>query len=327
MAAKLYPFGIANAISSSFKLLLLAEGFTAGQRPHFSSLCHEFVEAMLATTPFNRTRARPEWLTVIKVFLPSVNAGPRIGPPSAHSTALGSFVDAASKRLVVDHVRLGTVLAAQTLTTASGAVRLSEIFGHSGVHYGANGALIAVVTPAIADPDGADDHVLPALEGEYHAVATTANGLWHQVILRGIGASLGLIDEFELATPAFAQAAEDSIELANAPNVVFSDTPPAMNSDFPAWGHLMSAAEWLLPADVHPHPAGDNPNTAVPAAPYSEGRISFWEGGAGYRRKIYRSAEDCLMRRAPGRGVLPARAGAVAFCPVCRAHIQSAIGG
>jgi hypothetical protein len=325
VASKIHPYGIGNSLDASFKLILVAEGFTAAERGAFSALCHGLVEAILATTPFNRTRVRPEWLTVLKVFMPSTDPGPRLGGASGHSTLLGSFVEGATNRLVVDHAQLGAVLASQSVTTAAGLVPLAALYGAGGITYGVTGGLVAVIAPALANPAGADDHVRPGA-GQYHLVATTANGLWHQVVLRGMGTALSLADEYERDGAAFATATNASPEFANAPNVIFSDAPPAMNADFAAWHHLMSPAETLAPAVVHPRPAHDLPNTALPAAPYAAGRIAFWEGGAGYRRKAYRPAEDCLMRRAPGLGYLPARVGAVGFCPVCVSHLRSEIG-
>lgn len=59
MASKIYPFGIGNSLEASFKLLLVAEGFTSTQRGQFAALYADLVEALLSTTPFNRTRARP----------------------------------------------------------------------------------------------------------------------------------------------------------------------------------------------------------------------------------------------------------------------------
>lgn len=327
MASKIYPFGIGNSLETSFKLLLVAEGFTSAQQGQFAALCVDMVESLLSTTPFNRTRARPEWLTVIKAFSASTSSGPRVGSASGHSTVLGSSVDTATNRLVIDHARLKTLLDAQVITTAGGTRPLAEYFAPNGVYYGITGSLIAVMTPAVSNPAaGADDHVRPSVAGEYHLVATTANGLWHQVVLRGIAFALGLVDEYERAEADYAVAPAESTLLASAPNVVFSDTAPVMNSDFIAWRDAMSPVEWLSPAQVHAHPANDLPNTAVPAAPYTADRIAFWEGGAGYRRKAYRAAEDCLMRRAPGLGYLPARTEAVSFCPVCISHIRSVIG-
>ena len=327
MASKIYPFGIGNSLEASFKLPLVAEGFTSTQRGQFAALCVDLVEALLSTTPFNRTRARPEWLSVIMAFSASAGAGPRLGSVGASSTVLGSYIDTSTNRLVVDHAQLTTLLQAQVITTETGTQPLSDYFSPGGVIYGITGGLIAVITPAVSNPAaGADDHVQPAVSDQYHLVATTANGLWNQVVLRGIAATLGLADEFERADSAFAAATDTSPELANAPNVVFSDNAPVMNSDFVAWRPTMSPVEWLAPAQVHPRPSNDLPNTAVPAAPYAADKIAFWEGGAGYRRKAYRAAEDCLMRRAPGLGYLPARAEAVAFCPVCISHIRSVIG-
>src|SRR3954453_12787469 len=125
LASKIYPFGVGNTLDASFKLILIPEGFTLPQRGQFAALCHDLIEALLAATPFNRTRARPEWLTVIKVFSPSASSGPRIGGAGEHATVLGSFVDAVSNRLAIDHALLAALLNTQVITTATGTTSLA----------------------------------------------------------------------------------------------------------------------------------------------------------------------------------------------------------
>lgn len=170
MASKIYPFGIGNSLEASFN-----EGFTSAQRGQIAAMCADLMDALLSTTPFNRTRVRPEWLSVIKAFSASTNSGPRVGNAPGHSTVLGSYVDTASNRLVIDHAQLTTLLQAQVITTATGTQPLSDFFAPGGAIYGVTGGLIAVITPAVSSPAaGADDHVRPAAADQYHLVATTA---------------------------------------------------------------------------------------------------------------------------------------------------------
>lgn len=327
VVTKIYPMGIGAQPEASFKLMLVAEGFKRTSRGQFASLCVEMVETLLATTPFNRTRVHPEWLSVLGIFEPSADSGPRVaGSVAGHSTLLNSAVDAATHRLDIDHSKVTALFQRQTITTSNGTRSLSDLYGFNGITYGTTGGIVAVITPPIADPAGADDHVQPSVLGQYHLVATTANGLWPQVVLRGIGTALGLADEYERAEPDYAVAQADAVEFHNSPNVVFRESPPLRNADIAAWRHVMSATQRLSAVVVHPHAAGDLPAVQVPVAPVVDRGIAFWEGGAGFRRKAYRSAEDCLMRRAPGLGYLPARTGAVPFCPVCISHLRSTIG-
>ena len=327
VVTKIYPMGFGVQPEASFKLMLVAEGFSAPSRGQFASLCVEMVEALLSTTPFNRSRAHPEWLSVLRVFEPSSDSGPRVaGSAAGHSTLLNSSVEPATQRLDIDPAKLTTLLQRQEVSTSNGTRRLSDLYGCNGITYGLTGGIVAVITPPIDDPAGADNHVRPAELGQYHLVATTANGLWPQVVLRGIGTALGLVDEFERPEPEYAIASTDAGVFQNSPNVVFCDAPPQRNSDVAVWRHVMSATQRLSAAIVHPHVAGDLPDSVLPAAPVVEGGFAFWEGGAGFRRKAYRSAEDCLMRRAPGLGYLPARASFVPFCAVCISHLRSTIG-
>ena len=65
------------------------------------------------------------------------------------------------------------------------------------------------------------------------------------------------------------------------------------------------------------------PDNTIDAVPMTPSTIEYWEGGGGYRTKVYRSAHDCLMRRRIGESRLPVSAGRVAFCKVCTQHLRN----
>jgi hypothetical protein len=64
MASKIYPFGVGTPLDNCFKLILVAEGFTAAQRGDFAAICQDMLDALLA--PSHRRRriegfAEPGW--------------------------------------------------------------------------------------------------------------------------------------------------------------------------------------------------------------------------------------------------------------------------
>lgn len=54
-----------------------------------------------------------------------------------------------------------------------------------------------------------------------------------------------------------------------------------------------------------------------PTLSFSYKTIELWEDGGGYRKKIYRAAHDCLLRRRIGDTTLPVKTKRVSLCPIC----------
>ena len=52
--------------------------------------------------------------------------------------------------------------------------------------------------------------------------------------------------------------------------------------------------------------------------PFSYENIELWEGGGYFRKNVYRSAYDCLLRRRIGDSSLPVKAIKTAICPICQ---------
>jgi hypothetical protein len=305
----------------AFNVVLLAEGYLAAEGSAFHAACLDFVDRLLLVPPFNLTRINPGWLNVYKRFLPSGSAGPSAGPAAAGRTVFESSLDAATGRLTASAARVVAVIDAETIEYAGSILPLNQFVGVSS-RAAAGMTLLVLLLPPHASPGGGELEYLPGA-AEYYFVATTQNGEWHQVIMRAMAGMLGLGDEFELAGPEFLAPATGVDRAALYPNVVPRVSPPLLNKDVARWRPLIGPARQNSPATVHPRtaPAGtpDNTLSAVPATP---SEIEFWEGGAGFRTRVYRSAPDCLMRRRIGDGNLPVRQRRVPFCRVCRKFLE-----
>jgi hypothetical protein len=305
----------------AFNVILLAEGYLAAEGSAFHGACLDFVERLLLVPPFNLTRINPGWLNVYKRFLPSANAGPAAGPAPAGRTVFESSLDAATGRLTANPARVAAVVDAETVEYGGSILPLNQFVGVSS-RAAAGLTLLALLLPAHASAAGGELEYQPGA-ADYYFVATTQNGEWHQVIMRAMAGMLGLADEFELPGPEFLAPGTGADRAALHPNVIPRATPPLLNKDVARWRPLIGLARQNSPATVHPRTAPPGtPDNTLSAVPTTPSEIEFWEGGEGFRTKVYRSAPDCLMRRRIGDANLPVRGRRVPFCRVCRKFLQ-----
>ena len=117
MLRKLFPSGFSNSPFNSFKLVLVAEGYRAGETARFIGDCMDLIEALFSTAPFGLTRMRPGWLSIYVGFTPSGQSGPAINTPAAASrTAFESSLTTATGVLTLSQAKINAWSAAETLT-------------------------------------------------------------------------------------------------------------------------------------------------------------------------------------------------------------------
>jgi len=327
MLHKIFPSGVGNSIAHSFRLILVAEGFTQTQGPAFALACTELVQRLILLPPFNITRVRPEWLSVYRVFVPSANAGPASGAVVAGRTAFDAAIDPGTGALTVDAVKVTADLDAQQFDDGGGAQPVAQFLRKGPLPNVGAGYLIALLLPSVAVPAQGGEYEHDPADDEYHFVATTMNGEWHQVIARGIGMSFGLGDEYESAGAPFLAPADGINKAMPYPNLTYFETNPTLNKDALRWRGLFSRAQLNSPAVIHAKAAGAAaaPDNSINPFPVTPGTVEFWEGGGRFRSKVFRSAKDCLMRRRIGDPALPVRTAPVPFCVACRSYLKHCI--
>jgi hypothetical protein len=325
---KIFPGGMAALPTVTFKLVILAEGFTTDQEQVFYNNCNELVGSIFSTSPFSLTRHFPSWINIYTYFQASASEGCAVdvaAPPGR--TAFGSSLVSATELLSFDTASINDFINNVFIQQGDNSEHLSTHISKGSVMYGGLACLVVVLLPATGGSGGEYEHT-PA-EDDYYFVATTQDGEWHQVAIRAIVKCLGLCDEFELSGADYASPGADEAMFYNTAsrNLVYFDTPPgaAPDSSF-KWRKLLSSTQQLLPLEVVAHP-GDaaTADRSISAEPVSSQEIKLYEGGGGYRSKIYRSSFDCLLRRRIGDTSIPLRKQQVPFCPVCLEELQGFI--
>mgnify|MGYP001186273864 CR=1 FL=1 len=164
----------------------------------------------------------------------------------------------------------------------------------------------------------------------YYTIFTSVDSHAEQVILKEVGRILGLGDEFDKPGEEYLKPTEiqgDYIR-ANIPNLYYapeiSTGPnPSIEEQF-IWRYLFDRNyNSLVP--IHKKNTPEEVNRTLPAANVSYKNIELWEGGGGFRTDVYRSAEDCLLRRRIGDSSLPVKSTKISLCPICEFYLRNNI--
>lgn len=328
MLRKIFPFDAESSFFNSFSIIFLAEGFRAAESGLFTSLCLDFTNKLLEYPPFNFTRINSNWLSIYTSFAPSNNSGPAINTTAAADrTAFGSTLNTTTGAMAFNQAAINTQIDNANMNYGGSSYRVSDILSKGGMNIGHTGTLVVLLLPPMAGhAEGADFESTP-LETDYYFIATSADGLWHQAIIRGICKLLGAGDEYELAGVGFLQPdvnAQKAIRLY--PNVQYFNPVPTTLTSASKWYRLFSVVKRGLPVEVH-RKAGDTsmPDDTLSAELVSYDKPIFHEGGGGYRTTVYRSCKDSLMRRKLGSLQLPLRSTPLALSPASFHFIKNVI--
>ncbi len=306
----LQPDSPRATVADSYSLLVIAEGFT--QEDDFVQHCLEMRESLLSRTPYNLLRVYPGPFSVYYAFTPSNVPGPALGTVPG-DTCLRSTYDLTTGQLRIDNSAL--------------AAALLKITGAPSSLYG-NWTAVRGLDLLVLLPDSAGGQAISATLEQVGSpmvttafVATTVDGdLWYQVPMRMISLGLGLEDEAEDPAPAPASPTGDQAQtLAYRPNVILKSAAPIgpPTAQF-KWYDDLSPAQRTRALNVVPF--GGTSSSTDP--------IQLFEGAAGFRSDVYRSATDCLMRRRPaGTGVYSLKGHEVALCVICERHLNRIVRG
>ncbi len=325
MLRKLFPGGFSNSPFNSFKLILASEGYLAAETASFIGDCVDLIEALFDTAPFGLTRMYPSWLSIYAGFTASGQSGPSIdAPASANRTAFESSLTTATGVLSLNQAKINAWVAGETLLADSVEVPLGQFFTSGAPSSGFSGTLLVVLLPSVAaHPAGGEFESAPG-PGDIHYVAISKDGFYQQAIARGIASLFGLADEYELAGGPY-QDPGGPLSPTSYNLEYFENAPPSPIDNSSQLYPLSGVSERTSTAGVHPKADPTTPDMTLDPVPARQPHIEFWEGGAGFRTKLWRSARDCLMRRRLGDSALPVRGGKVPFCPACRHYLRGVI--
>jgi hypothetical protein len=259
-------------------------------------------------------------LSVYAHFEASANAGPSINAVAAAGrTLFDTSLNAATELLTLNKAKVNNKLNSLTMKYDGSDIQVSKLLSTGDPVCGASGALTVILLPSTAGNGGEYEHV--PQDGDYYFVATTQNDLWYQVIIRGIGKAIGLGDEFDLPGNDFLEPAVENTTLLGHgyPNLLYFKPEPteAPYKSF-KWRDKLSVTQQQVPLEIIRHPGNAaTPDRTLDTSFTSPDRIKLYEGGGGYRTRVYRSSMDCLLRRKIAEPSLPIRKKEVQLCPIC----------
>lgn len=328
MLRKIFPFYSESSFFNSFKIIFISEGFLASESALFTAKCLEFSNRLLETPPFNLTRINNNWLSIYTSFTPSNSSGPIINsPPVPNRTAFESSVDTSAGLITFNNSKINNYIANETGKDAGVIFQLSDYLGTGYPSMGFTGTLLVLLLPSLAGhPNGAEFENNPT-ESDYYFIATTLDGEWQQVIIRGVCKLLGLADEFELEGDMYLEPDSDARKgIGFYPNIQYLESSPTILTSRSKWYRLFSVVQRDLPIEAHSK-IGDTTMADNTISEYlvSYDKPTFYEGGGNYRTKVYRSTMDCLMRRRIGSPTLPLREKLVSLSPVSINYLKGVI--
>jgi len=327
MFKKIFPFGAGLPPDSSFKIFIVSEGYVAGKRADFYNACNLFINNFFNAYPFSGIDRSLTSISIYAHFEASANAGPSMNAPAAPGrTLFDTSMNSGAELLSLNKTKINDKLNSLSLKYDGADIQASTLLSTKGPVSGGAGALTVILLPPTAGNGGEYEHEPQA--GDYYFVATTQNNRWYQVIIRGVAKAIGLGDEFDLPGNNFLEPVGENIILFahGYPNLVYFDSVPLMppSNNF-KWKNKLSVVQQLAPLEIVRHPGNAATiDRTLDTSFTSPDLIKLYEGGGGYRTKVYRSSRDCILRRKIGDISLPLRKQEIQLCPICSEFIYHA---
>lgn len=317
MAALLSTLSL-NSGTSAFHLVFYAAAFK--DKVLFHEQIRAFKERLHKYHPFN-VLAGVDIFSVITLFDPEANPA---NTTSITSAGIGLLLNKTSGRVEMDPPIFLKKVENLHINAISNEHNLGQVLKN--IDRKMLQCLLVVLLPPQGGGGFENEYERTDSDG-FYLVATSCDGHWEQVVLRSMGRLMGLGDEFENAEPKYEQPEKYIGKMIDSffPNLLYSTTTfSSVPSADTKWHKLNNKIGFDFPirrAPGHPQQA----DRSIPAHNFIPKNIELWEGGAGYRTQIYRSAHDCLMRRQIGNKNLPVRDSVVPLCPACSAYMLQQI--
>lgn len=295
-------------------LSIISEGYP--NKKLFYNDCFKLHKKILNHSPFN-ILIDASFIDTCLFYIPSEHHGPYLDAFSNNlKLNFDTILNVESHLLTLNLDKLNIVITdieSQAINSSKGA--------------SIKDGIVVVLTPSISTNSlgGSFENVRQSNDASI-IVATTTDGYWEQVVIRAIGNYLGLGDEFELEGYDFLEPDPEYGFFIDElkPNLIYDPTIlSSIDLANTKWQSLIPSnfknqEQEINRHENHPHLADE---TYSPYS-YSKSDNVLWEGGGGYRTKVYRYAHDCLMRRRIGYKNLPIKTNKVPLCHICESYIR-----
>lgn len=308
------------SINSYLKLFIISEGYVS-QRSFYDD-CLSLYRKILLHAPFN-ILIDASFIEFFLFYIPAQHHGPYL---EAYNNSLrlnfDTVLDEENEVLTLNHSKLNDVLTELDGQTGSSSDGASLMDSNSGI--------IVVLSPSVStNGTGGSFEYLSQSADSPSFVATTTDGYWEQVVIRAMCRYFGLGDEFELNGSDFHEP-----EVGNGifidelrPNLMYDPRPlERMELSNTKWNYLIPSVLKNREQEIHRHSNHpQNADETFSSYNYSMSGNVLWEGGGGFRSKIYRYAHDCIMRRRIGSKNLPIKTTKVPLCHICESYMRHKI--
>lgn len=317
---KFYPRDGAESYTSTTALVLIAEGYTASQMTQFYMDADQTYKKIVDYCNLINLKLTNKSISIYTLFLPSLNSGIATSATSAiNRTVFESYIS--SGKLHLNYNKVRSILEDSYFNksgTEDSNLKNKMLFFNEEHNNTLNLAIPIFIFPKIASQIG---ELESKNQDEYYFVATTLENFYEQVILRALFKILGLGDEFDLSGTDYLEPEQEVGAAIDAmyPNLLYvpNTTNISPQNESFKWNVLFTTFNTTSMV-THPHPGAiSTPDRTFPTIPFSYKTIELWEGGGGYRKKIYRATHDCLLRRRIGDTTLPVKTKRVSLCPIC----------
>lgn len=326
--SQIYTDVFHGSFATSHQLIFIAEGYVASQENLFYKDVYEFLDKLVNIFPFNilKGNGNNQMFSTYISFTSSSQSGYATSQAAAQGRTVFEtyFIN---NQLYANYAKINSYIDELEYTNddqltyeVSSGFKKNGGNVMDGIQTNATQCLVFIILPKANRPD-VELEIYDS--STYYSILTSADNFAEQVILRAIGKMFSLGDEFDLPgieylTPTESQT--DTIlhyynNLYYAPDINIGPNPSSDELFF--WRSFFDK-NYNYPVTLNKNPTPSIINRNLPEASVTYKEIELWEGAGGFRKDVYRSAEDCLMRRRIGDHTLPVKTQRVSFCPVCR---------
>jgi len=309
---------ISNQINTKLNLkaniVLLGDGFES--QSDFLDLCNEFKRKFLKYSPFSILNNIEDVINIYSVLWTQSDFE-KFSNSEMPNSILELEINNANNSVDFNKKRLLEII--KTFSTNKNLFNeeYNKLF---------NAQIISKLNPntlvAVLVPNNEYEENLIELEGfleddRFYFVLTSVNQFWEQIIIRAFCKLLGLANEYTFDTSEYFEPKDiNSILMIDLeiPNLLYYDNLSVAQVDLKKWNHLISSDSSIK---------NDGIKTSDSRFQYSSEKIELWEGGGGYETKVYRSSQDCLMRRQIGNQDRPVKKTKVPLCLICETYIRN----
>ncbi|MFZ2899163.1 MAG: M64 family metallopeptidase [Saprospiraceae bacterium] len=313
---KIFPIFNSPNINNKINIVIFSEGYRLEDKKMFNNKCRALIKKLEFFFPLNSVLKEDSNINIYTCFVPSVQFGISCQSNNKSNTFLNSNIDTKTNEIYIDSDRLLKELDAINFSFSTLFETLTT--------------LIVIIAPPLLNQSNCIEEKqldITFLGVTRSAIFTISSDGWENSVVRALGSVIGLGDEFgndsgpDIEQPILGEGVWIDYY---CPNLIFFKSPEQeLYKEKLKWKALMPKNDEKF--EIYESEVIESQLPHKIPYKYSVEKINLWEGGGGYQKKVFRSAQDCIMRRKIGDREYPVRDERMSFCPVCEYVIRYSI--